>query len=204
MKLFTLFILIIFCSLIYSCTDDNPSTTPGISTTINNLPADPTTGYDPVTGAPIGDKKLFTFLKLADSSIIPNSDSATNRWDIGFKATTIIINSGTSGPGQAGAFIFNGIFKDLKSVPKDSFFKTDNFPLYAIGKSWSLYDNSAMIVRAVPGKVIVLRTADGKYAKMEILSYYKNAPANPNAFVDQARYYTLRYVYQADGSKNFD
>ena len=37
---------------------------------------------------------------------------------------------------------------------------------------------------------------DGKFAKVEILSYYLGAPENPDAFADQSRYYTFNYVYQ--------
>ncbi|MAK01773.1 MAG: hypothetical protein CMC17_04480, partial [Flavobacteriaceae bacterium] len=40
------------------------------------------------------------------------------------------------------------------------------------------------------------RTRDGKFAKVEILSYYLGAPENPDAFADQSRYYTFNYVYQ--------
>jgi hypothetical protein len=42
---------------------------------------------------------------------------------------------------------------------------------------------------------LVFRTHDGKVAKVEILSYYRDAPAQPNAFTDEARFYTFRYVY---------
>jgi hypothetical protein len=56
------------------------------------------------------------------------------------------------------------------------------------------------VITATAGKVIVLKTADGKYAKMEILSYYKDAPAPVNPLRDIARYYTFQYVYQPDGS----
>jgi hypothetical protein len=31
---------------------------------------------------------------------------------------------------------------------------------------------------------------------MEILSYYKNAPDNPDAYSDESKYYTFNYVYQ--------
>ncbi|MFN8280199.1 MAG: HmuY family protein [Saprospiraceae bacterium] len=203
MKIIYLFSLLTVFAL-FSCNDDNDNLITVQSTTIKNLAADPTTGFDPTTGAPVGDKKIFTFFRLSDSAIVDHADSATSKWDIGFRANKIIINSGISGPGQAGAFIYNGLFSDLKSVPADSVFKTDTNTALAIGSSWSTYNPATMIVSPTPGKVLVLRTADGKYAKMEILSYYKNAPVSPNAFQDEARYYTYRYSYQADGSKKFE
>ncbi|MFT6205223.1 MAG: hypothetical protein ACJA1O_002839, partial [Spirosomataceae bacterium] len=42
-----------------------------------------------------------------------------------------------------------------------------------------------------------------KFAKMEILGYYKDMPA----IIDrssQSRYYTFRYAYQPDGSRTFE
>ena len=43
--------------------------------------------------------------------------------------------------------------------------------------------------------------ADGKYAKVEILSYYQGAPDSPDAFTDQSRYYTFNYVYQPNSGE---
>jgi len=51
--------------------------------------------------------------------------------------------------------------------------------------------------------VIFLKTAEGKYAKLEMLSYHKGAPAAPIP-TSEARHYTFRYVYQPDGSTKLD
>jgi hypothetical protein len=53
------------------------------------------------------------------------------------------------------------------------------------------------------GGIIVVRTPDDKYAKVQILSYYQNAPAVPVGTQHTARYYTFRYVYQANGTRAF-
>ncbi|HAC25442.1 MAG TPA: hypothetical protein DCE81_11045, partial [Cytophagales bacterium] len=63
---------------------------------------------------------------------------------------------------------------------------------------------TSTIVSPIAGRVIVVRTADGKYVKMEILSYYENAPASPNNMVDKDRFYTFRYVYQPAESRSFE
>lgn len=193
------------CSATFTVIDD-PASIGGIrKVNYANLPADPATGYDPNTGAPIGYKNLFTFFRFSDTTLVPTSDSATGKWDIAFKSSTIIVNSGISGPGTAAAFVYNGLFSELKQVPNDSIFKQDvSAAELAIGKSWYNYDPAAMILTPKPGKVFVIKTANNKYVKMEILSYYKDSPSNPNAFVDQARYYTFRYEYQPDGSKKFE
>ena len=39
-------------------------------------------------------------------------------------------------------------------------------------------------------------------AKVQILSYYKDSPANPSS-TDIPRLYKFKYVYQPDGSRNF-
>jgi hypothetical protein len=191
---------------IISCEEDNPViVNKATSVSVKNLAADPATDYDPVTGAPIGYKNLYTFFRFSDSTIVPNSDSATTKWDIGFKSSTIVVNSGISGPGSASAFVYNGLFSELKEVPADSVFKTDvSATELAIGKTWYNYDGAAMILTPKPGKVFVIKTANGKYVKMEILSYYKDSPPSPVATRDAARYYTFRYAYQADGSKKFE
>jgi hypothetical protein len=189
--------------LFVSCDDEKVEPVVSKSFTIKNLPADPGTGRDSV-GNLIGDKKLFTFFRLSDSTVVSNSDSATTKWDIGFKGSTIILNGGTSGPGQTAGFFFNGIYNDLKEVPLDSIFKKDSAPNYVVNKSWYAYNPAAMTIAPVPGRFIVLKTTLGHYAKLEILSYYKNAPTSPNAFIDADRYYTFRYFYQGNGTTKFE
>lgn len=99
--------------------------------TVNDLPADTIIGIAQ-NGQPFGSGR-FTFYNLETRSIVPNSDSATNKWDLGFRGTLVITNSGNSGPGSAGAFLYVGTFNDLRSVPVDSTFRTDNAPAsYAI------------------------------------------------------------------------
>jgi len=179
--------------------------------TVNDLPADTIIGIAP-SGQPYGSGK-FTFYNLETKSIVPNSDSATNKWDLGFRGTLVITNSGNSGPGSAGAFVYVGTFNELRSVPADSTFKTDNAPAsYAItfgsGKGWYSYNGPANLVTPVPGRLLIVRTATGKYAKVEILNYYKGgttpaASAPDNDKLNKQRYYTFRYVLQSDGSKNF-
>ena len=60
-----------------------------------------------------------------------------------------------------------------------------------------------MVNMPTAGKIIVAKTSDGRYAKMEILSYYKDAPATPT-FNNEARYYTFRYVYQPNDTRSFE
>ncbi len=180
--------------------DDNPTPEEEVlaTTEVNDFAADPAT-----TG------NHFSFFSLERNEIVPHTDSATSKWDIAIRSTTIITNGGTSGSGGGGAFVQRAVsFDSYKTIPADSVFRTDNsaIPDYAIptgsGNGWYNYDFSTNIISPIPGNVMVVRTASGKYAKVEILSYYKGAPATPSAD-DVARYYTFRYIYQPDGTKTF-
>lgn len=199
---------------ISSCNEDDEPL-PVVATTFSNLAADPGTGFDPNTGQPTGLTRQFTFFSFETGDIVAHADSATNKWDLGFNGTTIIVNSATSGPGSTQAQIVNGIFDELATAP-DAGYLSDNDPApiagapnanLAIptgsGQGWYTYDGAAMVNRPTAGKVIVVKTSNGRYAKMEILNYYKDAPASPS-FMDAARYYTFRYVYQPNDTKSFN
>jgi HmuY protein len=177
--------------------------------TVKNLPADTILGIG-ATG-PYGAGK-YSFFNLGTNSIVSNADSASSNWDLAFAGTTIRINNGTSGPGNGGAFVYTGTFDALTSVPVDSTFRVDNAPVYAItkgsGKGWYTYDGPNNIVTATPGRVLVIRTASGKYAKVEISNYYKGGVTPATTATDSikaydSRYYTFRYTYQANGTTTF-
>ena len=64
------------------------------------------------------------------------------------------------------------------------------------GNGWYNYAGApTYLISPIPGKILVIRTRDGALAKLEILSYYKDAPSMPNAFSDQSQYYTFNYLY---------
>ena len=59
------------------------------------------------------------------------------------------------------------------------------------------------IVSPITGVVLVFKTTEGRYAKVEIKSYYENAPMDPTG--GTPRYYTFDYVYQPnDGVTTFE
>jgi hypothetical protein len=184
--------------------------TEGKVTTVQNLPGDTILGMSAM-GQPYGSGK-FTFFSISNKSLVMNSDSASTKWDIGIRGTTIITNAGSSGPGTGGAFVYVGTFDGLSAVPADSTFRVDAAPTYAIttgsGKGWYNYDGVSALITPLPGRVMVIRTATGKYAKLEILNYYKggvtpSSTASDNEKMFNQRHVTFRFSYQADGTKNF-
>ena len=172
---------------------------------VSDLPADPTTGFDPDTGQPIG-ANVFTFFSLRTGAIVPNADSASSSWDLGFKGTTIVVNGGTSGPGNGAAQVVTGTFEDLTIAP-ESGYTSDSAAGNAIptgsGNGWYNYNGQLNLITPIPGRVLVIRTADGRYAKVRILSYYRGAPETPDPTQDTSRYYSFEYVFQPDGSRTF-
>lgn len=191
---------------LFACSgDDNtPTVVPVQAQTVSNLPADPTTGVNPTTGQPQGTTGKFTFYNLRDNKTVANTDSATNKWDVGFRGTTIIVNGGAIRSGQGGAYVHTGTFEELTTLPASATFAQDqSATALAIptgsGSGWYNYNSTTNIISPVPGRVLVIRTGDGNYAKLEILSYYENAPAVPTA-TSRSRFYTFRYAYQPDGS----
>lgn len=197
---FFLLTIIFFGNLLFSsCKKDEETPTPPLEAkTVSSLAANP-------TDAPSGNK--FTLFSFKDNAIVANADSATNKWDIGFRSTTIIVNGGVIRSGQGGAYIHTGLFNELTEIPANQVFNTDETATtlaIPTGSSngWYNYNSTTNIISPIAGKILVIKTGDGKYAKVEILNYYKNAPTNPSA-TDIGRYYTFKYIYQPNGSKKF-
>ena len=207
MRIYQVVLAIGLSTTFFACKkEDNPITVqPLTATTVKDVAADPTSTTSASGVQPTAATGKYTLYSFKDNKTVANSDSATNKWDIGFRGTTIIVNGGAIRTGQGGAYIHTGTFDDLTSVPTSATFVQDQSATQLAittgsGKGWYNYDQATNIISSIPGKVFVIRTGDGKYAKMEILSYYQGAPATPTA-TSIARYFTFRYLYQPDGSQ---
>jgi hypothetical protein len=207
--LISLSVAVLAASFLFTSCKDETSTVEPAKTletkTVSNLAADPTVNAG--TGQPQAATGKFTLFSFKNNAVVENKDSASNLWDIGFRGTTIIVNGGAIRSGQGGAYVYTGLFTDLKEVPANQVFSTDeSSTALAIttgsGKGWYNYDGSNNWISPIAGKILVVRTGDGKYAKVEILSYYKDAPTTVSATA-VARYFTFRYAYQSNGSKTF-
>jgi hypothetical protein len=201
------------CVALVACSKDEETIVVPVSAiTVKDLAADTVTGLG-IDGRPQS-AGTTTYYSLVDNKVIASADAASTKWDIAFSSTKITVNCGTSGPGIGGAFVFKGLFDDLKTIPADSSFATDNtnaasfaIPLGS-GRAWYTYDGLTTLVSPIAGRVLVIRTATGKFAKIEILNYYKGgvtpaATASDNVKMKDQRYYTFRYSYQPNGSKSF-
>ena len=195
------FFMVLFCAFtLTSCNDDDegPVLIAVESKTASNIPA-PQTGGPPTTEEIGGPFTKFSF----ETGGVTTSDTD---WDIAFRGTRIAVNGGTATGtadepvrnGNAGVSIETGTFADITDA-EGLTFTQDADGAYAItpvsDQGWYNYNPQVNVVSAIPGKVLVFRTHDNKYAKVEILSYYKDAPAEPDGFVNESRFYTFNYVY---------
>ena len=197
-------VLSFFC-LFTSCSNDDEDVAPAAVTLetkmFSNLYAPQTGGQ----GQPVGG--AFTKFSFSQNATVTNDS-----WDIAFRGTTIIVNGGvaigiTDEPtrtGNAAVSIVSNTLDAVTTIPNASTFMQDGANTYAIptgsGNGWYNYNAIANLITPIAGKIFVIRTHDGKYAKMEIISYYKDAPASPDA-ASLTRYFTFKYVYQPAGSQ---
>lgn len=177
-----------------------------ISAKAENIPAPQTGGQGQPVGGP------FTKFSFATGAV---TDSETE-WDIAFRGVTIAVNggaiTGTSDEpernGNAAAAIVDGIFAEVLSAEGITFAQ-DADAAFAVptgsDNGWYNYNFMTNLVVPIPGKVLVFRTHDNRVAKVEILSYYEDAPANPDGFADASRFYTFNYVYNPnDGETSLE
>src|SRR3989337_2043159 len=159
--------------------------------------------------------KNYTLFSFSDNAIVQNSDSSATKWDIGFRGTTIILSGGSSGPGQAQGQIVAGVFNELTEAPEAGFLSDSENEKAILGSNgWYSYTGTTSVpnhaILPIAGKILVLKTANGRYAKVEIISYYQGNPDTTTpAFADLAtrpasRYFTFRFIYQPDGTRNFE
>jgi hypothetical protein len=182
--------------------DKADAPTPDLEVVMIEDLAAPNDVIDRETGEVV-EQRPFVHFNLATGEVVGENEN----WDIAIKGLAIRVNGGTSGSGEAAAAVVSGIFEEITAVPTGTQFTQDNAPNLAIptgsGNGWYSYNPQTHVVSPIAGRVILVRTHDGNFAKLEILSYYKGSPAEPDAFRDQSATYTFRYVYQPNGSEQF-
>ncbi len=181
--------------------DDSQVALDLISGVFSNLFAPQVGGYDQM-GNPL--PTSGEFIKF-DFSTRLETMSETD-WDIAFRGTSIIVNGGDSfgaidepnRTGDVAAYFDTGTLAGVELVDT-SLLEQDSTNGYVLS-DWYDYNPGNHIITPTAGKILVIKTRDGNFAKVEILGYYKDAPA-PNEITtdiatNDARYYTFNYVYQ--------
>ncbi len=156
-----------------------------------------------------GENGEYTFFSLRSGQEVAHSDSATNEWDVAFNGTTIRVNGGVSGPGEAGGVVLDVPFDEVSTAPTEGYNVDENGSLAVptgSGNGWYTYtgrSNPPHAVLPIEDRTIVLKTAGGEhYAKLKIISYYKGNPdTSTDEFADlqtrpDSKYFTFRYAVQ--------
>jgi len=185
-----------------SCDDDDPKQLLEVkSESVTNLHSPQQGGRgEPVSGA-------FVKFDFATGTIT----TSETEWDIAFRGTSIIVNGGASmgtvdepaRAKEAAAYFASGTLASVAEV-NTSLLKQDLDDGYVLSDWYTYAGDPTHLISPTPGKIVVVKTRTGNFAKVEFLSYYKDAPAEPNAFTDETPYYTFNYVYQPnDGVTKF-
>ncbi|GIX48095.1 MAG: hypothetical protein KatS3mg131_2306 [Candidatus Tectimicrobiota bacterium] len=146
-------------------------------------------------------KEIWMYFDFSRGAVVPVQDPKRDEWDLAFQRHAIRTNGGDTNPaGQAAVAVLEGVdFAAVTRVPPDARFVRDvrgknrlssyNPAFY----KWYHYDYLSHTLTPKP-VVYLVRTQDGKYAKLRILSYYCKGK--------EAGCLTFEYVYQGDGSPN--
>lgn len=170
---------------------------------------------------------------LETKAIVPLLYAKTNRWDICFNGlynSFLSSNNGQSstslGAGSTGAgaiAIVQKPFDQVTDVPADATLSisktigTDDEGDFGEGIGWYLYDfggtkrgdgsyDKQHVAYAMPEKrTVIIRTAKGDYAKIRMISCYKDAFTADKWFrTTPHMYFTFEYVIVPKGSTKFE
>lgn len=195
-----------------SCTKDEikPELEDGKSMVIRDLPGD--IGNTVGSGIPF---EPFYF-SLRTGAKIDESRKLSSDWDIAFAKeynSYVSVNNGSNnssfgfgGPGNGALLVVNQPYDQVKEAPSDAEFLNNGITAAGwdpgSGNGWYFYDLKTHIAVPILNRTYILRTGDGKYAKLQLISMYKGAPATVSDLNWPAPYFTFRYFVQQDGTRN--
>ncbi|SEF53513.1 HmuY family protein [Algoriphagus boritolerans] len=185
---------------IFACAEDTPEPIVPLEAILVEDLAAPNDVINRNTGE-VTEVRPFQFFSLEENALVEETED----WDLAFKGTTIRVNATKN----VTAAVVTGIFDEIAEVPTSATFATDSGESFAIptgsGNGWYNYNSATFTVTPIPGRVLLVKTTHGNYAKIEILSYYKGNP--PAAEIDPmstpSAHYTFRYILQPNGTTTF-
>ena len=147
----------------------------------------------------------WTFFDFSRGAVVNVPHQFGLAWDLAFQRHKILSNGGATNPKGRGAILNLGPvgFDEVLEAPAEGYREdtiaainpetvtTENLAI----KAWYHYNFLTHVLHP-KANVYAIRTADGKYAKMRLLSYYCDGGQASGCF-------TIEYVYQGDGSRRF-
>lgn len=198
--------------VITSCTKEviKPDLEDGKSTVIKDLAGD--------VGNTVGSGIPFApfYFSFSTGTKVDTTKKISTDWDIAFAKeynSYVSFNNGTNttsfgygGTGKGAMVVVNKAYDQVTEAPSDAEFTTNGITAAGwdsgAGNGWYFYELKTHIAVPVINRTYVLRTAEGKYAKLQLISMYKGAPATVSDLNWPAPYFTFRYYVQQDGSRN--
>ena len=155
----------------------------------------------------------WIYYSLKDNKEVDSTNhSSTLTWDIAFNRYNVRTNSGLSGSGQGGAYDANLVdFNSVIMAQESGYIVDDTIQIVSeftgqgvnymtstgndIFKDCIIRENSNQGPSYTPNNhIYVIKTADGKYAKIWIKNYYNAEGAS--GFI------SFKYFYQSNGSRD--
>ena len=149
-------------------------------------------------------REAWAYFSLAKGDTVEVADPLNSMdWDLGFQRTTVILNGGISGSGKGAAVLLKDVeFDQVKEAPAAGYAVDSDQNLAIVAQSeegWYIYTGPPNHwILPLEKRVFVVQAADGTFAKVRFIGYYKdNDNKKDGGFV------TFEYVHQPDGSRNF-
>ena len=183
-------------------TDATPSAT---TETDAQVPADEPIGLETLTFTiDATNEETWAYFSFASGDTVNVEDAENSEaWDIGFQRTQVKLNGGISGPGMSSVVMLTETtFEAVTEAPAEGYL-ADTEDTFAIvpqsEKGWYIYTGPpAHWILPLEDRVFVIKAADGMFAKVRFIGYYKdNENKKDSGFV------TFEYVHQPDGRRNF-
>lgn len=141
------------------------------------------------------DASRWRFFSFAAGSVVDNPDRTG--WDLAFRRFQVIVNGGAGFAGAGGAVDLGLVpFDSVSTVPAEDYVVTvvRSDSINAALQRWYEYSFTSHLLTPKQN-VYALRTADGRYAKLQFAGYYCPG-ATPGCV-------TFRYMYQGAGGVDF-
>lgn len=227
----SLLLLSISCSKDSTAPEEPPTTDDTIYNkliTVSNFGEALPAGSEPL------DEQSPIYFSLEKNSPVPVEYRRTARWDMSFNSTYRSFiggnngadekNLGTGGPGKGGVMILSKKFEEVTDVPAGNLFKTgsaivgtDDAGAFGQGIGYYLYDFNGTIMGdgsydkqhvayvLQNTRTVIVRTAKGDYAKIKMLSIYKDL-LEPAQWTRNSPhpYFSFQYVLVKAGNKKFE
>jgi hypothetical protein len=137
------------------------------------------------------DERRWTFFDFSRNAAV--TAPGPTEWDLAIRRFHVIANGGPGFAGRGGIADLGRVpFASVTTLPDTGYVPTAADSTHPAIRRWYRYGFSSHLLRP-KGHVYAVRTADGRYAKLEIVSYYCGEA--------RAGCLTFRYSYQGDGSR---